>query len=200
MTKTNGSFFPKPPTSPFVLPAGDPAAEVAWSIGDEDGKQQFAISRAEAIKIGFNPDTMYSYPDGFGSGLDNMYPVRLDIFHHIHCLNNLRKAANPDIFSKEFHELRVGDKTLTWPEHVQHCQYVLFQMLTCQPDWGVLGFFAYEDGKGAALDFNINRKCIDWDAFMNWREENAMELTDEQWDIIGKNPPKSRLSAEDLGL
>ena len=198
LIKTNGSFFPQDPPSPFILPAGNPIAEAAWSIGSEKGKQQLAITRDEAVRMGLDPDTMYRYPAGFGRGLDGQYPVRLDIFHQLHCLNMLRKAANPDVFKAHFHSQQVGNRTLSWAEHVQHCQYALFQMLTCQPDWAVLGFFSVEGtDPGPKLDFSVERKCIDWEAFMRWRKEHAMEFNDEEWRKIHAVAPKGSIVGSD---
>jgi hypothetical protein len=178
-----------------MLPPGDEVGEEAWKIASDEGKLQLAITRDDAVQMGINPETLYKYPSEMGLG-EEKYLARLDIFHQLHCLNMLRKAASPEIFGKGYHGLNIGETHLTWEEHIRHCQYGLFQMLTCRPDWGVLGFFAVEGASGPRLDFSIQRKCVNWAGLLKWKDENAIELTTEEWERVARDRPKEQLAAE----
>ena len=194
LIKTNGSFFPQIPPSLYLLPAGDPRGEAAWDRVAGERRLELSMMRADVLAMGRDPDVLYKYPASMGLGPD-AYLARFDIFHQLHCLNMLRKAANPSVFSAGFHDLRIGNSTVGWTEHVQHCQYGLFQALTCNPDFAAVTFVAAEGDGLPELDLSISRKCVDWDGVVRWMEENAIHVTQEQLELIVQNRPERSVPA-----
>lgn len=117
-----------------------------------------------------------------GYGTD-MHLAQLDSQHLLHCLNAVRKYSHYDYY----YEAKWG-KNMP-PLHVahrSHCIGVLFEALTCQPSLNVITFDWMETQHNPFPDFNINRKCVNWDEVTAWADKVEIK------DIIEKERDMKR--------
>ncbi|KAH8422451.1 oxidase ustYa family protein [Aspergillus melleus] len=199
-TRTHGNFFADDPPSLFQLPPS-PEVDAAWDrISDTHA---IVLSREEIVKMGRGPDEQWRFPPEYGYG-DDAYMGLLDVFHHLHCLNAMRQAAYPEYYfnktGSHSHHERLGgpgEVHFTRGGHDLHCQYILLQFIMCHADVGVITFNKVEGVKGPMADFSIDHKCRDFRSILDWKEENQVNVSDEQWKLINRVPEGVReLSGE----
>ena len=161
LLNTHDSIYRKPPS---------PAVDAAWDrLASLDST---SITRADVLALGKDPSTVAKYPPSFGLGPD-AYVAELDVLHQIHCLNGLRRDV---YFSHYFgDQYPDGVPTELHRVHSDHCIYVLLQALMCNANLDVITLDWVEGQKHPFPDFSINRKCVNFEALVDWQEENKVD-------------------------
>ncbi|KAL1311487.1 hypothetical protein AAFC00_001612 [Neodothiora populina] len=169
--RLNGTFLEARPVSIFRQPPS-PEVDAAWARIETQAP--IAISYADVVAQGKDPAMAAKFPESFGLGSD-AYIGRVDVFHQIHCLNRLRMhlQGNYDYYygkpdsNNRYHEL-----------HVSHCVYMLLQNLMCTANVDVYPHTWLDAQQNAFPDFSINHKCRDFEAILQWHDDNSIPLED----------------------
>ena len=145
-----------------------PEVDAAWERVET--QTPIPINRQDIIAQGKDPDDSVKWPEEFGFGPD-AYIGRIDVFHQIHCLNQLRKHLyfNYDYY---YH----GEHILYNELHVGHCLHTLLQNLMCTGNVDVYPHFWADAQQNAVPDFSINHKCRDFEAILEWHDKHAVPL------------------------
>ena len=153
------------------------------------------ITRDDVLSLGKSPETRSRASPALLSkmGYDptaEMYHGTVDAFHQIHCLNTIRKHAYWDSYYKgpygswddhNAHELH-------WT-HVSHCFESLLQNLKCNADVGVVTHVWMEGQQAPFPDFNLEKKCIDFESLVDWNEKHGMSMA-EAGKLMQMPPPE----------
>jgi hypothetical protein len=117
-------------------------------------------------------DTLWPWPSTGDE--DVTYLAMIDVFHQIHCLDSLRRAAWPAYYG-DLHKI-YANHTFPFTDHVLHCQYILLQAFTCHGDVDVYTFNKIRGFKGSFADFEFTRQCRNFDDLLHWKEENVPDI------------------------
>ncbi|KAF2648526.1 hypothetical protein K491DRAFT_612600, partial [Lophiostoma macrostomum CBS 122681] len=112
----------------------------------------------------FSLETMVQLDDENGGP---GYMSSLEMFHHLHCLNVLRKwthiehykAIDPYWAQPDSYHLR---------EHTDHCIDMLRQVLMCQSDTGLVTFHWTNKTDTPSPYFSTAHKCRDPEQVLQW--------------------------------
>ncbi|KAE9376386.1 hypothetical protein N431DRAFT_462223 [Stipitochalara longipes BDJ] len=183
--KSNGSFWPQNPPSIYQLPPS-PEVDAAWSrLSDTHG---IALTALELESMGKETAESWPYPSSYHipghSAQETTYMGLINVFHQIHCLDIFRKLAWPDYYG----EFWTHTSAFPFQEHVGHCQYMLLQTLMCHADLEVITFGKVRGTPGPFPDFSVEQKCRDFDSILRWKENNQVNVTDEEWKEIQVTP------------
>ncbi|OJJ86271.1 oxidase ustYa family protein [Aspergillus glaucus CBS 516.65] len=164
----NGSFLKE---NAFRQDAG-PETDAAWaSIGADF--RAVRISPEEARDIGM-PKDFVKISEKHGGG----YPVHVEGFHHLHCLNLLRQTNYYNY--EHYRDLGQGafkNDEFIVKRHVSvaHCLDIIRQQLMCTTDIGVFGqFWIYPHHPEPFVDFNTQHKCRNFEQLRQWTEKNQL--------------------------
>ncbi len=135
-----------------------------------------AISRDDVVRLGKDPETAVKL-DAATFGLkSDMYAAQLDVFHLLHCLNNLRQLAYRNYYN-ETYELRADMNESTFYEvHLNHCVGMLAEAIQCSGNANLVTMHWFEGFDNPTPDFSIQRKCVDFEGLTKWRKENEIDL------------------------
>ena len=174
----NGSLFSRNTSGLFRQPPS-PEVDAAW--GRISGTPPFLVSRTAIEKVGKDPSLAVKVPESWGEG--EKYLVQLEAHHHMHCLNELRQQAYADYYYP-------GGPThpLHWI-HIAHCLDILRQVITCSASVDLITFNWVETQKGGFPDFYVAHQCRDYEATMEWAQEQKRALRlDERLDELLEPP------------
>ncbi|KAF2169471.1 hypothetical protein M409DRAFT_31402, partial [Zasmidium cellare ATCC 36951] len=136
----------------------------------ERGVASWATSQ-DLVAAGIDPSKSVKLPFSMGHG-DDAYPIVVDAKHQIHCLNRLRK----EVYFEHYYGSDFADTNTTrfHTLHTDHCILVLLKSLICNAntDFDALSWFMYFPHSMA--DFNINRKCGDFEGIDRWANERQL--------------------------
>lgn len=151
-----------------------PHVDAAWNWISAEDMQIITVSAADVKKVGKNATVSVKAPQSWGLG-DDAYIAQVEVFHQIHCLNELRKELYPDYYygGRGRTELDMSHKT--------HCVHMLLQNLMCNADTGIITHYwlhdeLYSEPKTRPFaDFSVEKKCRDFEAVMGWlRKEGGV--------------------------
>ena len=160
-----------------------PKTDKLWSE-EFELQRMFAISSSEVKRLGKDPSKTIKFPPEYGLG-DDAYMASLDIFHQIHCLNAIRWEAFKDYYwdGEKYHEEMYSKHRAPKREHTEfewihlrHCTDMILQALMCNANTEMITMTWMEEQENPWPDFNIQKKCIDFEALKAWRDENAEPL------------------------
>ncbi|KID84411.1 hypothetical protein MGU_08373 [Metarhizium guizhouense ARSEF 977] len=164
-----------------------PAVDEAWDHLSTEGYEVILVDETTVIKSGKSPHLSVKAPLSWGFG-DGKYLAQIDVFHQIHCLNELRKEIHFDYYYGAN-----WDKTSIPPEHAEHkkhCIHILLQNIMCHADVDIIthNWVHYEnmDNRGRPYaeplaDFNLIKSCRDFAALLDWAFENAVDNWTAKW-------------------
>jgi len=121
---------------------------------------------------------LHRIPEEFGGGYIGM----LEVFHLLHCLDEVRKATYPEHYAAEWeahggvHAARI---------HNDHCIDMLREMIMCDTDVTPVTFYdplGMSNRKLPMPDFNTLHTCRNFEAVLEWNNNNERAI---QWDEIG---------------
>lgn len=176
----NSSIYRQPPS---------PAVDAAWDLISTAKYQLTTVSAADIRYAGKKPETSVKAPESWGRGPD-AYPAQIDVFHQIHCLNELRKEIYFDYYYSSGVKEKIGSGLLH-QQHKQHCIHMLLQNLMCHADvdmvthnWIHNDRF-YEPKTRPFPDFSLNRMCRDFDTLLKWVMDKAtVDEWEEKWNVL----------------
>ncbi|OJD32482.1 tat pathway signal sequence [Diplodia corticola] len=143
------------------------ATDEAWNR--MMGEHVFPVSKASVDKLRKDADVAVKMPGHHhDDGDDDQYMASVAVFHHIHCLDWLRKQIHRDYYYPNG-----TDDNFNGP-HTAHCIHVLMDQLTCHADLGVYLWRWMDDLPMPIADTNIWSKCVDFDTL----HVRYAELTD----------------------
>lgn len=146
----------------------DPAVDAAWQ--KLELIQSFPITADDVRKLGKDPEVTVKFPIDYGYGED-AYVAQLDIFHQMHCLNLLRHIAWGE-FDRDGKTAKKPYTELHWM-HVSHCTEIVAENLLCNANLDVLTFNWVETQDLPFSDFNLRKKCTNFDAIVAWQDANT---------------------------
>ncbi|KAI1166711.1 hypothetical protein F5B18DRAFT_28097 [Nemania serpens] len=113
------------------------------------------------------------------------YTGVLEVFHHLHCLNQIRQFTWKDYYATHMAEWvaengqlidlnvtnhqSVGDRM-----HVDHCIEALRLQLMCAGDVTPL-LLKIDPVMGEIADFNVHHRCRKWERITDWQYDNSLE-------------------------
>lgn len=136
-----------------------PDADKAWDY--YESVRPVRITKSDVLRLGKDPRTAARYEDSVFELGSDAYIAPLDVFHQIHCLNELRKNAFADYGEERPTKKKHGR---LWWIHLRHCTDMLLQNIKCHADADIVTYNWLETQQNPFPDFNINRKCRNFHA------------------------------------
>lgn len=158
LANEDDSIFRKPPS---------PEVDAAWDRVSLLGYH--TISTSDVLALGKDPTLTVRAPASWNRGPD-AHIVQIDMTHQIHCLNAVRKAMYPDYYPT---------RKLMADVHPQHCLHVLLQNLLCDASVDVMTYNWMETQHNPFPDMDVQKKCRDGEAVLDWHERNLVPLTEK---------------------
>lgn len=101
------------------------------------------------------------------------YPVMLDIFHSLHCLNEIRMMLNPDYYGEA--HLRHNTTADRAKVHLDHCLEHIRLALWCNADISPIPFQDKKGPFGLTAVHGYSHTCRDKDAILDWARANQVK-------------------------
>ncbi|KAH8744713.1 tat pathway signal sequence [Diaporthe sp. PMI_573] len=168
----NGTIWPSTDSS-VARRFPNPIDEATWD--EWETTNMIPITSAEIRGMGKDPTTAAKLEDSIWSLGDDAYAGILDLFHQIHCLNQLRKFAYRDYYDMKI--ANANPENMTMHEiHTNHCVDILLQALQCSGNLQIATMHWTETQLYPFPDMSIQRQCIDFKAINEWRRKNAISM------------------------
>lgn len=107
-------------------------------------------------------------------GKGNDYVGVLGAYHHLHCLNNIRRLLSWDYYGPKL----AGEKHLEGfsREHSDHCIDTIRQALMCHANTGLYTSEWDEETKLPSRNLKSNSvtTCVRWDSLNDWARQRAL--------------------------
>lgn len=144
------------------------AIDAAWE-SLYSGIMWSAIPRAQAAQLRNRTINIPSRPDH--------YLIGLDVFHQLHCLDNIRKALWPDRYAASEHMGGQGMSLLS-RKHVDHCIDQLRQSVMCQSDL-TPNWLQWDENHQTHLGArDMEHSCRSFERVQEWAKERYQEPFD----------------------
>ncbi|KAI0109018.1 hypothetical protein GGR51DRAFT_117520 [Nemania sp. FL0031] len=159
-----------PPASPFK---GEPSEELDAVWADLLYALNIRITDEEMTLLGENKTNRVQVTGG-DPNKENDYVGVLGVYHHMHCLNNIRRMIHYDYYEGRMK----GQKHLEGfsKEHSDHCINTIRQALMCHANLGV--YTSEWDYKvhnpSRSLESRSSTTCVRWDSLNEWARERAL--------------------------
>ncbi|MCJ1386596.1 hypothetical protein MMC17_009722 [Xylographa soralifera] len=140
------------------------AVDSAWEHISRTGA--LPITSADVLAIGKNPLVTAKYPLSSGLGSD-AHIASIDVFHQIHCLNEMRKWIHPHYY---FGGLDISDPPLAAQKHISPIN------IMCHADVEVYTWRWVDVQKHPLPDFSINKQCRDFNAVLNYQDQHDWDF------------------------
>jgi hypothetical protein len=151
----HGRFFLANP-SPINYTGAGPEVDAAWDNITLEGQRDFLISEKEARELWPNDYKVH------WNNNKNGYVVGLDLFHALHCLDNLRKSFYP-----EFYPVKASRKA-SLRLHQGHCINQLRQHVMCAGDMTPYGMKWYPNPGRYYADSDVTHTCRNFKQLQDW--------------------------------
>ena len=109
----------------------------------------------------------------------------IEVFHHIHCLDKLRREISYAYYWEEKEGPAPGGKIHM--AHTSHCIDVLAQALRCTASIDMITYNWVEGREMMFPDFANNKVCRDFDALLGWVDKNGVQMGESQ--LRAMTPP-----------
>ncbi|KAI1823340.1 hypothetical protein F4861DRAFT_335712 [Xylaria intraflava] len=98
----------------------------------------------------------------------------LGVYHHLHCLNNLRRVIHWDYYGPLLTDAKHPEGLSI--EHSDHCIDTIRQALMCNANTGVYtSEWDYEThNPSRSLETRSSTTCVRWDSLDSWARERAL--------------------------
>lgn len=171
----------------------DPSPEVddAWDRLSAEGFEIITVDEESVIRSGKTPGLSVKAPLSWDRG-PQAYVAQVEVFHQVHCLNELRKEIHADYYygshnrsNKSSEELR-ADRM----EHKKHCIHMLLQNLLCHADVEIITHnwvhYDLHDQPNRPYaepfaDFNVIKKCRNFEELLIWQKEKSIANLSSRW-------------------
>lgn len=110
-------------------------------------------------------------------GEEDHYLIGLDVFHQLHCLDNVRKGLWPERYKPEAY---MGGKGMSLLSHIHldHCIDQIRQSLMCNSDLSTNWLFWDEQTQVNTASGSTFHSCRDFDRVVKWAKEHKAEPFD----------------------
>ncbi len=169
-----------------------PEVDAAWDrIAAADGI--FPMSASDVVRVGKDPAFAVDAPASWNFPPGKSKMMGIEGLHQLHCLNAVRKGiiTNYDYYWGSKYGFA---PPAVFTRHLNHCIDMLRQHLMCHPD---LEPFTFNWRKGQFkpyADFNIQKKCVDFEYMLEWTERHKDPRHTELWMELKK--PANALQKE----
>lgn len=152
----------------------EPSDEVDAAWNRLANVRPISITREDVVRIGKDPAQAAKFPESFGFGPD-AYIGRMDVFHVVHCLDQVRREAHFDHYYGALWGTRANGSELH-RTHISHCFHLLLQNILCSPNLDVYTHYWADAQANAFPDFSVNHQCVDFEAILRWQQENSVDV------------------------
>ncbi|KIM95540.1 hypothetical protein OIDMADRAFT_133628 [Oidiodendron maius Zn] len=148
----NGTgYHVRNPSEPVYV--GPPTDEMDDAWHNLLTNRYFNITEEEAELTFGKPHGLYKHPDGIG------YLIGLDVYHTLHCVEQLRRALDRDHYFNKETKLAYPDRA-----HRDHCLDHIRQQLMCHVDLTPIPVIWYEGHGRSFVQSDVVHTCRNWDA------------------------------------
>ncbi|PQE19432.1 tat pathway signal sequence protein [Rutstroemia sp. NJR-2017a BBW] len=168
-------------TSIYRMPPS-PEVDEAWNYISTEGLEVITVPSYAIEKSGKDPNLSVKAPSSWHQGSD-AFLVQIDVFHQIHCLNELRKelyydqyySAPPDTLQRD---------------HKNHCVHMLLQNIMCHADVEIISHnWVHNDHipdpkERPFPDFNVVKQCRDFDRLLDGARDNGIRQLAKKWNAL----------------
>lgn len=120
------------------------------------------ITEAEAREA-FGSNYRHYYNEQVGG-----YEAGLDVFHTLHCLNNLRKLLHPDVYPPETHPHAIM--------HNEHCIEQLRQQIMCAADATPIPVEYFAPLNKSYVHSDVVHTCRNFESLRKWMSGRFNEM------------------------
>lgn len=161
----------------------------AWDRLSAEGFEIITVDKEAVIRAGKSPHESVKAPFSWGRG-DEAYIAQVDVFHQIHCLNELRKEIHFNHYYGNDSRLTQDRLPRNHVEHKKHCIHILLQNLMCHADVDIIthNWVHYAEINQPSrpyaepfADFNAVKQCRDFEALLNWTQTNSVRDLGRKW-------------------
>ncbi|KAL1865119.1 hypothetical protein Plec18167_009522 [Paecilomyces lecythidis] len=181
----SGSLFPSTNTTDQLLRRLEPGPQTDSLWLDYEIQRPFVLTRSQVLALGKDPALTVKYPDSIFHLGDEAYMGGMDVFHLLHCFNTIRQEAFKDYYfdGEKYHMEGYSEESrprrrhaeMFWI-HLRHCTDIIVQFIMCNADATMTTMTWLETQERPWPEFSVNKKCIDFDALVKWRDENAVDI------------------------
>ncbi|KAF7981257.1 hypothetical protein HWV62_34137 [Athelia sp. TMB] len=110
------------------------------------------------------------------TGDESHYITQLDVYHQIHCLNNIRKLLWPDYYPEIDHLRYTNFIDGSVMDHFDHCVGSIRQSLMCNADVTAIPWRWDTRYNVSTPDFDVLHTCKNWERLREWTTANKAKL------------------------
>ncbi|KDN60246.1 hypothetical protein CSUB01_11550 [Colletotrichum sublineola] len=195
LTTVDGTLYA---TKNISIYRGDPSPETdaAWDDLAAEAFEVILVNSSTMRRAGYNPDHYFKAPQSWKSKIkskvgmvteqqnaanqdEDLFPVQIDAFHQIHCLNAIRKQMHyPFYYANKFPDGHPDE--MHWM-HLKHCLHMVLQSLMCSADVDIVPHRWVEEDEVPFAQFGITKKCRNFNNLRQWNQQNAVENVRKVW-------------------
>ncbi|ROW14586.1 hypothetical protein VPNG_03163 [Cytospora leucostoma] len=172
-----------------------PQTDMAWDDLAAAAGEVILVDSSTLKRAGYNPDHYFKATEEWkelspqaASSREALYPVQIDVFHQIHCLDQVRKQMHYQYYYADQYGAQ-GPGEMHWM-HVRHCLHMVLQSLMCSADVDIVPHRWVEKDDKPFAQFSITKQCRNFDNLRQWNRENAVEGARGVWPQNKASMPK----------
>ncbi|KAK4445587.1 hypothetical protein QBC34DRAFT_497503 [Podospora aff. communis PSN243] len=148
---------------------GDTSPYQGWPTDEKDQLWQDLYDRGVTLRLSEQDhDKLINKTEHIPvAGYENERLVGLDVFHQLHCLNQIRMAFYPRRYNTSMVDENGNVKYGQWL-HIDHCIESIRESLTCHSDISVNGFEWMEDKKILMPTLHNVHMCRNFSKIREW--------------------------------
>ncbi|OQV05015.1 hypothetical protein CLAIMM_09819 [Cladophialophora immunda] len=116
------------------------------------------------------------------------YIAVIDVFHHLHCLNMIRKALHPEYYVPHDWSDAIQEDNLLGELHLDHCVDSIRQSLMCMSDVSVIPWQWDTSDSTSKPVGNIVHTCRNFDAIRSWVYDRRMIVDFDKYTDMRHDP------------
>ncbi|KAJ8132571.1 hypothetical protein O1611_g1052 [Lasiodiplodia mahajangana] len=154
-----------PTEAPFN---GEPSPELDEAWDDLLYAINVRLTEDELRRVGLNITNRVQVNGGD-------YLGSIGIYHHLHCLNNLRMVVHWDYYEKKWADYPFREQFGV--EHSDHCINSLRQAVMCHPNTAITTFEWIDEVnalEGKEQKLEAMTTCAKWDSINDWARKKAL--------------------------
>lgn len=167
----------------------EPSDEVdqLWNLLSAEGREAVLTDADTLRAAGHDPQKLVSFPqDSKWTDGRHLYPVQIDVFHQIHCLDVLRKQMHAYHYFENQTRPENSDYTSKYWNHLNHCLSMLLQNVVCRADDSLIPHRWVENSARPYADFSIKKQCRNFEGMSQWNAEHAIGDINAKWAALSR--------------
>jgi hypothetical protein len=147
-----------------------------------EGLEILTVPSSAITQSGKDVSFSVKAPESWGKG-SGEYLAQVEVFHQIHCLNELRK----EIFYDYYYNAQPDD---IHRAHKAHCIHIILQSLMCIADVGIIQHNWVHNRKlmepqtRPFPDFSTEKTCRDFEAILEWATSQSVPDLSNKWHAL----------------